>query len=191
MAAALISLEPNACACGRRQKPVFPAGGFRQWRRDIKTRCEGGELRMESVLKSRLGMFCAALALVAVSGAAVADEVADRTKDPNLWAAPGGDTELTRHSRLKDINATNVHKLQMIWSQSSGTLRGHEGQPLVVTVDGTPMMYMESGWPNIVQALDLSDPDHPKAIWNYKKTTDRDESAVPRACCDTVNRGMS
>jgi len=30
---------------------------------------------------------------------------------------------------LKDINATNVHKLQMIWSQSSGTLRGHEGQP--------------------------------------------------------------
>jgi len=61
----------------------------------------------------------------------------------------------------------------------------------VVTVDGTPMMYMESGWPNIVQALDLSDPDHPKAIWNYKKTTDRDDSAVPRACCDTVNRGMS
>jgi len=78
---------------------------------------------MESVLKSRLGMFCAALALVAISGAAVADEVADRAKDPNLWAAPGGDTELTRHSRLKDINATNVHKLQMIWSQSSGTLR--------------------------------------------------------------------
>jgi len=31
---------------------------------------------MESVLKSRLGMFCAALALAAVSGAAVADEVA-------------------------------------------------------------------------------------------------------------------
>ena len=52
-------------------------------------------------------------------------------------------------------------------------------------------MYMESGWPNIIQALDLTDPDHPKEVWNYNKTTNRDDSAVPRACCDTVNRGMS
>ena len=42
-----------------------------------------------------------------------------------------------------------------------------------------------------MQALDLSDPDHPKQVWNYTKTSGRDESAVPRACCDTVNRGMS
>ena len=79
----------------------------------------------------------------------------------------------------------------MVWSQSSGALRGHEGQPLVVEVDGKPMMYMVSAWPNIVQALDLTDPDNPKEIWNYLKKTDRDESAVPRACCDTVNRGLS
>ena len=136
-------------------------------------------------------MFCAALALTAISGATVADEVADRAKDPNQWAAPGGDQANTRHSNLKDITTANVGKLQMIWSQSSGTLRGHEGQPLVVTVDGKPMMYMESGWPNIVQALDLTDPDHPKQIWHYQKMTDRDESAVARACCDTVNRGPS
>ena len=44
---------------------------------------------------------------------------------------------------------------------------------------------------NIVQALDLSDPDHPMQVWNYIKTSGRDESAVPRACCDTVNRGGS
>ena len=49
-------------------------------------------------------MFCAAMALTAISTATIADEVADRAKDPNLWAAPGGDPELTRHSRLKDIN---------------------------------------------------------------------------------------
>ena len=104
---------------------------------------------------------------------------------------PGGDQSLTRHSALKDISTSNVGNLQMVWSQSSGTLRGHEGQPLVVTVGNKPMMYMESGWPNIVQALDLSDPDHPKQIWNYRKTTNRDDSAVPRACCDTVNRGPS
>ena len=80
----------------------------------------------------------------------------------------------------------------MVWSQSSGTLRGHEGQPLVIEdVGGKPMMFMESGWPNIVQALDLSDPDHPVNVWTYSKTSGRDESAVPRACCDTVNRGLS
>lgn len=114
-----------------------------------------------------------------------------RSKDANQWGSPAGDFALTRHSALKDINAGNVGKLQMIWSQSSGTLRGHEGQPLVITEGGKSMMYMISGWPNIVQALDLSDPDNPKAIWRYVKTTDRDESAVPRACCDTVNRGLS
>ena len=53
------------------------------------------------------------------------------------------------------------------------------------------MMYIFSAWPNIVQALDLSDPDNPKEVWNYVKKTDRDELAVPRACCDTVNRGGS
>ena len=28
-------------------------------------------------------------------------------------------------------------------------------------------------------------------VWNYVKKTDRDESAVPRACCDTVHRGVN
>src|SRR5699024_9684520 len=65
-----------------------------------------------------------------------------------------------------------------------------EGQPLVVDVDGTPMMYMVSAWPNIVQALDLSDPDHPVQVWKYEKKTGRNASAVPHACCDVVNRGL-
>ena len=133
----------------------------------------------------------AALAVGAACAAAFGDEVTERSKDPNLWAAPGGDQANTRHSSLNSINTSNVAKLQMVWSQSSGTLRGHEGQPLVVTVNGKPMMYMVSAWPNIVQALDLSDPDRPRQVWNYKKTTNRDDSAVPRACCDTVNRGAS
>src|SRR6202166_2882926 len=141
--------------------------------------------------EGRLWTICAILALGASCAAVFGDEVTDRAIEPNLWAAPGGDQANTRHSALKDINASNVGKLTMVWSQSSGTLRGHEGQPLVVLLGTTPMMYMESGWPNIIQALDLTDPDHPKEIWNYKKTTNRDDSAVPRACCDTVNRGMS
>src|SRR6202161_854387 len=134
-------------------------------------------------------------ALVATCGAAMAasdSEQFQRFSDPHQWGAPAGNLNQTRYSSLKDINTGNVKGLNMVWAQSSGTLRGHEGQPLVIeNVAGKPMMFIESGWPNILQGLDLSDPDHPMQVWNYTKTSGRDESAVPRACCDTVNRGMS
>ncbi|HML28075.1 MAG TPA: PQQ-dependent dehydrogenase, methanol/ethanol family [Hyphomicrobium sp.] len=128
---------------------------------------------------------------------AAQDEVTKLAQDPNEWPSPGRDNALTRHSDLADINTKNISKLQMIWSQSTGALRGHEGQPVVISnVGGKPMMFFVSGCPemskcNIVQGLDLSDPDHPKQLWNYVKQTDRDETAVPRACCDTVNRGVA
>src|SRR5437879_8029214 len=145
--------------------------------------------------KRQVQVLCAVAALVTTCGAALAasdSEQFQRFNDPNQWGAPAGNLNLTRYSTLKDINTDNVHDLQTVWSQSSGTLRGHEGQPLVIqNVGGKPMMYIESGWPNIVQALDLSDPDHPVQVWNYTKTAGRDASAVPRACCDTVNRGLS
>lgn len=100
------------------------------------------------------------VALIGMVGQASAnEEIIKRSKDHNMWAAPGQNLALHRHSTLKDINVGNVKNLQMIWSQSSGTLRGHEGQPVVVEHNGKPMMYMVSGWPNIVQALDLSNPD--------------------------------
>ena len=118
-------------------------------------------------------------------------EEAQNSANPELWASMGQNLALDRNSKLNQINTTNVKHLQMIWSQSTGALRGHEGQPIVVDVDGKPMMYFVSAWPNIVQALDLSDPDHPVEVWNYLKKTDRDLSAVPRACCDTVNRGLN
>ena len=124
-------------------------------------------------------------------------EIDQRAKDPNQWPAPGRHNKLTRHSELNDINTDNVKKLQMIWAQSTGALRGAEGQPIVIgDVGGKTMLFMVSGCPamsncNVVQALDLTDPDNPKQVWNYVKKTDRDESAVPRACCDTVNRGLN
>ncbi|WP_244500124.1 hypothetical protein [Methyloceanibacter superfactus] len=141
-------------------------------------------------------------ALLMLSGPVMADESASaeidkRAQDPNQWPAPGRDNLLTRFSPLKDINTGNVNKLEMIWSQSMNSLRGQEGQPIVIDdVGGKPMMFFVSGCPsmalcNWVQALDLSDPDNPKEVWNYVKQTDRDESAIPRACCDTVNRGLN
>ncbi|MEM9591406.1 MAG: PQQ-binding-like beta-propeller repeat protein, partial [Pseudomonadota bacterium] len=152
---------------------------------------------------SKLGLgagLTAALLLAPVSAMAemtASAEIDERVKDPNLWPAPGRDNQLTRHSTLSDINTENVSKLNMAWSQSMSSLRGQEGQPVVIKLDdGTPMMYFVSGCPsmalcNVVQALDLSDPDQPKQVWNYVKKTDRDESAIPRACCDTINRGLN
>eukprot|EP01026_Neomeris_dumetosa_P055749 TRINITY_DN50818_c0_g1_i12.p2 TRINITY_DN50818_c0_g1~~TRINITY_DN50818_c0_g1_i12.p2 ORF type:complete len:218 (-),score=11.35 TRINITY_DN50818_c0_g1_i12:102-755(-) len=119
------------------------------------------------------------------------DEIIANSQNPNLWAAPGANMELHRYSKLDDINTQSVSDMQMAWSQSTGALRGHEGQPVVVELDGKPMMFFVSAWPNIVQALDLSNPDKPVQIWNYEKKTDRDESAVPRACCDVVHRGLN
>ena len=67
------------------------------------------------------------LAMLGLSGPAFAnDEVDKRAADPNQWASPGRDNALTRHSTLKDINTGNVNNLQMVWSQSTGALRGHE-----------------------------------------------------------------
>lgn len=130
-------------------------------------------------------------AILLVAGMAVSAAQAQEPQTPDLWASMGQNYALDRHSPLTQINPGNVHRLQMVWAQSTGALRGHEGQPIVVKVDGKPMMFFVSAWPNIVQALDLSNPDHPVEVWNYVKKTDRDLSAVPRACCDTVNRGLN
>lgn len=172
-------------------------------------------------IKRRAVVFCAALALAGGCGVAVAASYANGMPvngvganaaaengsstdaeqfkafaNPDLWAAPAGDLSLWRYSPLKQITTSNVDHLQLAWSQSLGALRGQEGQPLVVKVDGKPMMFMVSGCPeankcNMVQALDLTDPDNPVQVWNYNKLSGRDASAIPRACCDTVNRGLS
>ena len=101
------------------------------------------------------------------------EEQLKRMADPDQWPAPGRDFAMTRHSTLADINTKNVNKLQMSWLQGTNALRGHEGQPLVIKdVGGKTMLFMVSGCPsmancNVVQALDLSDPDNPKQVWSY------------------------
>ncbi|MGH8294519.1 MAG: PQQ-dependent dehydrogenase, methanol/ethanol family [Steroidobacteraceae bacterium] len=126
-----------------------------------------------------------------VYAAAPVAQAQDEPYNANLWSSMGQNYALDRYSPLQQITPSNAKHLEMIWSQSLGALRGQEGQPIVVNVGGTPMMFFVSAWPNIVQALDLSNPDHPVEVWNYVKKTDRDLSAVPRACCDTVNRGLN
>ncbi len=104
---------------------------------------------------------------------------------PENWGGIGRDFALTRHSPLSDINTDNVKNLKMSWEMKSGATRGHEGQPLVI--DG--VMYTVSAYPNIVHAIDVSQPGEHKELWSY--TPDQDERSVAVACCDTVNRGGS
>jgi PQQ-dependent dehydrogenase (methanol/ethanol family) len=125
-----------------------------------------------------------AMMSLAVSGAATADELLTMQANENNWVMPAGDYKNQRYSKLTQINKDNVADLNMAWSFSTGVLRGHEGNSLVI--DGT--MYVHTAFPNIVFALDL---DNDGAIkWKYEPKQNYDET-VPVMCCDTVNRGLS
>ncbi|RJF80568.1 PQQ-dependent dehydrogenase, methanol/ethanol family [Oleomonas cavernae] len=111
------------------------------------------------------------------------DEVQKLTQDPNQWVLQTGDYANTRYSKLDQINAGNVNKLQVAWTFSTGVLRGHEGAPIVVG----DIMYVHSPFPNTVFALDLNDDG--KIIWKYEPK--QDPNVIPVMCCDTVNRGLA
>ena len=96
----------------------------------------------------------------------------------------GRGLQLQRFSPLKQITTSNVAELRPVWSFSTGTLRGHEGNPLVIG----NVMYVHTSFPNIVYALDLSKPGAPQ-IW--KHVPNQSPDAIPIACCDLVNRGTA
>jgi alcohol dehydrogenase (cytochrome c)/methanol dehydrogenase (cytochrome c) subunit 1 len=104
--------------------------------------------------------------------------------DDTQWALPGKNYSATRYSSLSQITTANVNRLRQVWSFSTGALRGHEGQPLVV---GTTM-FVHSAYPNHVYALDLTKEGAP-IKWRY--TPKQDDRAVPVACCDLVHRGLN
>ena len=99
------------------------------------------------------------------------------------WTIPLGSYSAIRHSSLKQIDSTNAGKMRMAWSMSTGTLRGQEGQPLVVG----NMMYFESSFPNYVYAVNLDDVG--KIVWKF--APEQDKFAPSVACCDVVNRGVA
>jgi len=127
-----------------------------------------------------LGLVCS---LLLGTHAFANDEVQKLTQDPNQWVLQAGDYANTRYSKLDQINAGNVKKLQVSWTFSTGVLRGHEGAPLVVG----DIMYVHTPFPNTVYALDLNDDG--KIIWRYDPK--QDPNVIPVMCCDTVNRGLA
>ena len=123
------------------------------------------------------------VALASIAPASASEEVQKLTQDPNQWVIQTGDYANTRFSKLDQINAGNVNKLQVAWTFSTGVLRGHEGSPLVIG----DVMYVHTPFPNTVYALDLNADG--KIIWKYEPK--QDPNVIPVMCCDTVNRGLA
>src|SRR6266404_3968115 len=122
-------------------------------------------------------------AAAATSTSALADADLDqKISDPSNWAAQAGDDANHRWSDLKQIDSSNVGKLQVAWTLSTGTLRGHEGSPLVIG----DTMYIHTPFPNNAYAVYLGDQTFK---WKYEPKQDAD--VVPVMCCDTVNRGLA
>jgi lanthanide-dependent methanol dehydrogenase len=123
------------------------------------------------------------MATFAVGVAYANEELIKMSQNPKDWVQPAGDYANTRYSKLNQINASNVGKLQVAWTFSTGVLRGHEGGPLVIG----NMMYVHTPFPNKVYALDLSQEN--KIVWKYEPK--QDPNVIPVMCCDTVNRGVA
>ncbi|WMT78034.1 lanthanide-dependent methanol dehydrogenase XoxF5 [Bradyrhizobium sp. Ash2021] len=124
-----------------------------------------------------------AMAAFAAGSATANEELNKMSQDPKGWVMPTGDYANTRYSKLNQINAANVGKLQVAWTFSTGVLRGHEGGPLIIG----NMMYVHTPFPNKVYALDLSKDN--QIVWKYEPK--QDPNVIPVMCCDTVNRGVA
>src|SRR5215831_8086093 len=120
--------------------------------------------------------------LVAPAIAGADSDLEQKMANPANWASQAGDDANQRYSDLKQINASNVGKLQVAWTLSTGVLRGHEGSPLVIG----DTMYVHTPFPNNVYAVNLKDQTYK---WKYEPKQDAD--VVPVMCCDTVNRGLA
>ena len=105
------------------------------------------------------------------------------SQDANQWVMPLGDYHGIRHSKLNQITADNAAKLTVAWTMSTGTLRGQEGQPLVIA----NMLYFESSYPNFIYAVDLNNVG--RIAWKF--APEQDKFAPSVACCDVVNRGLA
>ena len=101
---------------------------------------------------------------------------------PDDWPMPAKDYASTRFSALAEITPDNVRRLAPAFQFSTGVLRGHEAAPIVV--GGT--MYVVTPYPNILYALDLTQPGAPV---KWKVEPKPSAFAQGAACCDVVNRG--
>ena len=125
---------------------------------------------------------CLAIGLTLPAPARSDASLDSAASNPDNWAMPAGNEFNHRFSPLTQINAGNVGKLHVAWTFSTGVLRGHEGNPLVIG----NVMYIHSPFPNKVVALDLGTQ---RIVWRYEPK--QDPAIIGQMCCDTVSRGLA
>src|SRR5678815_2872950 len=128
------------------------------------------------------GNVCAALIALFVSAVSAAAQIS--TSPAGEWPMAGKDYANTRFSDLQQITASNVKDLKLAFTFSTGVVRGHEAAPVVVG----NTMYVVTPYPNVVYALDLTQPGAPMR-WRFEPKPEAFAQGV--ACCDVVNRGLA
>ena len=123
-----------------------------------------------------------ASALLLVAPLSIPSAAAQGAPADGEWTMPSKDYAATRYSGLAQITPTTVKSLHPVWTFSTGTLGGHEGQPLVVN----NTMYVVTPYPNVLYAFDLTKDGYPLK-WKYRPPVDQNSIGI--ACCDVVNRG--
>lgn len=118
------------------------------------------------------------------AGPPIAPPASAAPPDDGQWTMPAKNYASTRYSELTEINQQNVKDLQVAFTFSTGINKGHEAAPLVV--GGT--MYIVTPYPNILYALDLTQPGAPMK-WKFEPKPEPASQGV--ACCDVVNRGAA
>jgi PQQ-dependent dehydrogenase (methanol/ethanol family) len=118
------------------------------------------------------------------TGSAAAPGTNPAPDDSGDWVRPAKDYASTRFSSLDQITPETVKQLGVKVTFSTGVLRGHEAAPLVVN----STMYLVTPFPNLVYALDLTQPGAP-VKWKYEPKPLAASQGV--ACCDVVNRGLA
>lgn len=134
--------------------------------------------------RREIGASRAADSATAVSATRRVERQGAAKEEDGQWTLPGKDYENTRYVRLHDIDASNVKKLKLVWSQPTGVKKGHEAAPLVVG----DTMFVVTPFPNQLLAFDLKMPGAPPK-WRYAPPLLPAAEGV--ACCDVVNRGAS
>ncbi|WP_137679788.1 PQQ-dependent dehydrogenase, methanol/ethanol family [Aurantiacibacter suaedae] len=127
-----------------------------------------------------LRWFGAAAAAIALTGMSAAYSQGTQPAAQE-WAAHGGSSNEQYYSQLTQIDASNVADLKPAWYFEYDTVRGQEGEPIVV--DG--VLYISTAWSK-VYALDAKTGAE---LWKYDPKVPGE--AGPKGCCDVVNRGVA
>jgi PQQ-dependent dehydrogenase (methanol/ethanol family) len=150
----------------------------------VLSACDGEQQSTASDSAAKTGPQATSTAAMGTAGPSGARIAVPHAGPPGEWQMPAGDYANSRYSELASITPENAANLRVAWAFSTGVLRGHEGQPLVI--DNT--MYVVTPYPNVSYAIDLAQTGQPLK-WKFRPVNS--QQAIGRACCDVVNRGAA